>query len=77
MATATTTVRLPVTARDALARKAQSKGMSLAAMLSEQAERFTREEWFAAEREASQRDAADPASMAEQELWDTADDAWD
>jgi hypothetical protein len=51
--------------------------MSLAAMLSEQAEQFSRKEWFAAERDASQRDAANPASMAEQELWEAADDAWD
>jgi hypothetical protein len=46
-------------------------------MLTRQAKGFQREEWFAAEREASGRDALNPVAMTEQELWEATDDEWD
>jgi hypothetical protein len=66
-----------VATRDALARQARQKGLTLAKMLTEQAQQFTREEWFAAERAAAQADAADRDAMQEQELWEATDDDWD
>jgi DNA-binding transcriptional regulator/RsmH inhibitor MraZ len=73
--TATTTIRVPVETRDSLAQQAAGLGVSLSAMLTEQARQYAREEWFRAEREASRLDALNPEAMAEQELWEeTADE---
>jgi hypothetical protein len=73
----TATIRVPAETRDVLARQARADGLSLAAMLTRQAERFAREQWFADERAAARADAADPAVVGEQELWEAADDDWD
>ncbi|MDR1188126.1 MAG: hypothetical protein LBK95_11845 [Bifidobacteriaceae bacterium] len=74
MATATTTIRVPVETRDSLARQAEGLGLSLSAMLTDQARKYTREEWFRSAREAARLDALDPETMAEQELWEETDE---
>ncbi|MDR0592617.1 MAG: hypothetical protein LBG60_05030 [Bifidobacteriaceae bacterium] len=76
--TVTTTIRVPVATRDSLAKQASGKGLSVSAMLTEQARAYEREEWFRASREASRLDSLNPEAMAEQALWEeTVDGPWD
>lgn len=70
MSTPTTTVRLSVQTRDRLARQAQRRGTSIAALLTELAAQVEREAFFEAERRATVADLADPAARAEYRAWD-------
>ena len=68
----TTTIRVSKTTRDRLAREAEERGMSLAALLEQIARQAERERIFASEREATRLDALNPDAIAEYELWDEA-----
>lgn len=57
MATATTTIRVPIPIRDRLAAQARQRGISIAALLEELSEQAERQAAFAAERTATLADA--------------------
>jgi len=69
MATETTTIRVRRETRDQLARQAESRGLSLSALLSQVAQREEREALFRAEREAVIADRGNPEAVEEADLW--------
>ncbi|BBZ00976.1 antitoxin [Mycolicibacterium chitae] len=73
MATATTTIRVPVTVRDRLAAQARERGVSVASLLEEWSARAEREAAFAAERAATLAEADDPNVADEERDWAQAD----
>lgn len=77
MATQTATIRVSRKTRDLLAGQARERGVSLAAMLTDIAQKNQLEAMFASEREASRRDAENPEAMAEMREWDDFDDGVD
>lgn len=70
MATTTTTIRVPVQTRDRLAAQARERGISLAVLLTELANRTEREAIFRAERDATRTDATRGAARDEDRDWD-------
>jgi hypothetical protein len=70
--TETTTIRVTRATRDRLAREADERGVSLAALLDDISRLAERERIFASEREATRLDALNPDAIAEYELWDEA-----
>ncbi|MGH7341005.1 MAG: type II toxin-antitoxin system antitoxin MazE7 [Candidatus Rokuibacteriota bacterium] len=71
MATETATIRVPRATRDQLTRRAQERGVSLSAMLTEYAEALAREAIYRSEREATRADAQNAAVTAEEREWET------
>lgn len=69
MATDTTTIRVARETRDLLASQAESRGLSLSAMLAQVARREERQALFAAEREAAAADRRNRDASAEEDLW--------
>ena len=72
--TATTTIRVTRETRDRLGEAARRRGISVAELLSRQAADWQREAWFAEERAASK--ALNDTAQAEQDLWESTNDAW-
>jgi post-segregation antitoxin (ccd killing protein) len=70
MASETATIRVPRDTRDRLAARARERGVSLSALLTEFAERAERADAYRSEREATRADAANPAALAEERLWE-------
>lgn len=71
MATETATIRVPISTRDQLARRARERGVSVASMLTEFAETLTRDAIYRSEREATRADARNPDVAAEEHDWET------
>jgi len=71
MATETTTIRVPLRTRNLLTIQAADRGISLAAHVTELAERAERDAIFAAEREARRAEANNPAAIEEYQLWES------
>jgi hypothetical protein len=70
MSTPTTTIRVPIETRDRLAEQARTRGVSIAALLTELASRTDREAILKAEREATRADATKTAVRDEAADWD-------
>jgi hypothetical protein len=70
MSTPTTTIRVPIETRDRLAAQARTRGVSIAALLTELAGRTEREALLKAEREATRADATKQAVRDEAAEWD-------
>lgn len=70
MASETATIRVSRATRDRLAARARERGVSLSALLTEFAERAERADAYRSEREATKADAANPAALAEEKLWE-------
>ena len=70
MATETATIRVNRATRDALAKQARRRGMSLAALLGEIAEQQRREAIWRSEREANLIDARSAGARAEAREWE-------
>jgi hypothetical protein len=70
VATETATIRVSRETRDRLAVQARRRGISLASMLAEYAQQAERDAAFAAERDATRRDAGDDATNAEAREWE-------
>lgn len=68
----TATIRVTRETRDLLADQARQRGLSLSAMLTQQALEAQREAAFRAEREASRADRGNPHVAAEEREWDVA-----
>ena len=75
MSVATTTIRIPRTTRDGLARVASDRGISVTRLLSDQVRDWERADWFKSERAASTHLSSQ--ADIEQELWDGTVDDWD
>lgn len=71
VSTQTSTIRVSRETRDLLAAQARARGISVAAMLAEFARQADSEAAFAAEREATRRDARDDAVDAEERDWES------
>jgi hypothetical protein len=71
MAVDTATIRVSRTTRDLLAAQARERGLSLAGLLAQIARERERQAIWRSEQEASRRDAADPAVLDEERLWET------
>jgi hypothetical protein len=71
MATETATIRVPISTRDQLARRARERGVSVASMLTEFAETLTRDAIYRSEREATRADARNPDVVAEEHDWES------
>ena len=72
MAAETATIRVTRQTRDLLADQARERGLSLSAMLTEQALEAEREGAFRAEREASRADRGNPHVATEEREWGAA-----
>ncbi len=72
MSTETTTIRVSIGTRDRLAAQAEERGISLAALVTELAERAERDAVFAAERDYTRAAMLNPRVVEEQRLWETA-----
>ncbi|ORW00281.1 hypothetical protein [Mycobacterium kyorinense] len=70
MATATTTIRVPIQTRDRLAAQARERGISLAALLTELATHAEHEAIFRAERDATRADVTVVGVRNEDRDWD-------
>lgn len=70
-ATATATIRVSRSTRDALAECARRRGVTLAGLLSEMAREMEVEAAYESERRASELDASNPEALAEIELWES------
>ena len=70
MATNTTTIRVPIPTRDRLAAQARQRGVSIAALLEELADRAERHAAFEAERLATLADTELPEVGDEDLDWD-------
>jgi predicted transcriptional regulator len=70
----TATIRVSRETRDLLGEIARAKGVSVSALVTEWALLIERREAFRSEREATLADAANPEAMAEQRLWETANE---
>lgn len=70
MPTETATIRVARRTRDLLAAQARRRGVSLAAMLAELAERVEREVALRSEREATRADAGEAEVSAEEREWE-------
>lgn len=71
MVTETATIRVARATRDQLARQAQDRGISLAALLMEIAREREHEAIFESERQATVADSQNPAALEEMRLWET------
>lgn len=71
MATDTATIRVTRRTRDLLARQAQARGVSLAAMLEQLARDAARDAMLDSEREAARTDALNGLAVEEQSAWET------
>ena len=69
---ATATIRVPTETRDSLAEIAERQGVSVSRLLTLFASREHLHATYAAERDGTISDLADPATAAEYELWDEA-----
>lgn len=72
MAVDTATIRVTRQTRDLLAAQARERGLSLAAMLEQQAREAAREAMFRSERDAARADATDPSARDDERAWDAA-----
>jgi hypothetical protein len=72
MAVETATIRVTRETRDLLAERAQERGMSLSAMLTELARDVAREAVFRSEREAARADAGSREALREERAWESA-----
>jgi len=78
VATETVTIRVARSTRDRLAEQARSRGISLAALLSEVAREREVEAIWESERQATLADAQSPAALEDARLWEaTLDDGID
>jgi hypothetical protein len=68
----TATIRVPTETRDSLAEIAERQGVSISRLLTRFATREHLHAIYEVEREAIRRDLANPAVVAEYELWDEA-----
>jgi hypothetical protein len=66
----TATIRVPRQTRDSLAARAEERGVSLSALLTDLAEQAERADAYRSEREATRAEADDPVAMAEYRLWE-------
>lgn len=66
----TATIRVPRRTRDSLAARAQNRGISLSALLTELAEQAERADAYKSEREATLADLESPEALAEYRLWE-------
>ncbi|MDR0594856.1 MAG: hypothetical protein LBG60_16730 [Bifidobacteriaceae bacterium] len=69
MSTATTTIRVDRRVHQVLTERAGQRGLTVAALVAELAERDRRAGMIASELEARAADAANPEARAELELW--------
>ena len=72
MAQDTATIRVPRPVRDSLARSARDRGMSVATLIADLAERLERDSMLRSEREATLRDAGSAAVAGEERDWEQA-----
>jgi predicted DNA-binding ribbon-helix-helix protein len=72
MAQATATIRVPRPVRDSLARSARDRGMSVATLIADLAERLERDSMLRSEREATLRDAGSAVVAGEERDWEQA-----
>ncbi len=72
MAQDTATIRVPRPVRDSLARSARDRGMSVATLIADLAERLERDSMLHSEREATLRDAGSAAVAGEERDWEQA-----
>ncbi len=72
MAQDTATIRVPRPVRDSLARSARDRGMSVATLIADVAERLERDSMLRSEREATLRDAGSAAVAGEERDWEQA-----
>lgn len=70
MATATTTIRVPIPTRDRLAVQARQRGISIAALLEKLSVQAERQAAFEAERAATVADAEMSEVLGEDQDWD-------
>ncbi len=68
----TATIRVPRPVRDSLARSARDRGMSVATLIADLAERLERDSMLSSEREATLRDAGSAAVADEERDWEQA-----
>jgi len=71
MAIDTATIRVKRQTRDLLAKQAQERGVSVAAMLSQIAQTQETERIWESERAASRADSLNPEVACEDSLWET------
>jgi hypothetical protein len=72
MAQDTATIRVPRPVRDSLARSARDRGLSVAALIAEVAERLERDAILRSEREATLKDVGSEAVASEERDWERA-----
>ncbi|HUL45475.1 MAG TPA: hypothetical protein VLV25_00070 [Steroidobacteraceae bacterium] len=72
MARDTATIRVPRLVRDSLARAARDRGVSVAALIAELAERLERDAMLHSEREATLKDVERTAVASEERDWEQA-----
>lgn len=68
----TATIRVPRSVRDSLARSAHDRGLSVAALIGQLAERLERDAMLRSEREATLKDAGSAAVASEERDWERA-----
>ncbi len=71
MATDTATIRVTRDTRDLLAEQARARGISLAALLAEIAQKQELEEAFESERQAVLAEVGDPTAEEDMRLWES------
>ena len=72
MAQATSTIRVPRPVRDSLARSARDRGLSVAGLIAQLAERLERDAILRSERDATLKDAESAAVSSEERDWERA-----
>jgi hypothetical protein len=72
MAQDTATIRVPRSVRDSLARSAHDRGLSVAGLIAELAQRLERDAMLRSEREATLKDAGSAAVASEEHDWERA-----
>jgi hypothetical protein len=72
MAQDTATIRVPRPVRDSLARSARDRGLSVAALIAQLADRLERDALLRSEREATLTDAGSAAVVSEERDWERA-----
>jgi hypothetical protein len=70
MAEHTATIRVARSVRDSLARSARDRGVSVAALIAQLAQRLERDAMLRSEREATLEDAGSVAVASEERDWD-------
>jgi hypothetical protein len=72
MAQDTSTIRVPRPVRDSLARSARDRGLSVAGLIAQLAERLERDAILRSERDATLKDAESAAVSSEERDWERA-----